>query len=397
MMNRNVRYLQAILWFFLATFLVPSCSGHEEGEGRSPRSAAPRIILDGDLGPDPCDFATLAMAHNLHESGEIELIGIMGTLPDPDLVPTLDVFNKLYDHDIPIGTYKNEEDPQFNGPIEQITQFLKIISPATRGIVNEYPEMVEHDRSTVPNSVALYRRILSEREDKSVTVLTLGQLYNLRDLLLSGADEYSPLTGMELVEQKVDRFVLMIGSFFESPLLPDLQFYQEAYFSEGMNLYGIYAILARLSAGSAAEYNAQGFYPGLTQGVFEQLDQLDAPKIILGNEAGPKVPTGDSYNALDLYHPVRMAFYLNNLLSQMVTPGVAKNNPAYDELALLYLAQGKGTFLEEMPGHAEFDHEGISRWDEEPRSNHTRIALTPNANEQDRLSDLIESLVMGRY
>jgi hypothetical protein len=129
--------------------------------------------------------------------------------------------------------------------------------------------------------------------------------------------------------------------------------------------------------------------------VFEQLDQLDAPKIILGNEAGTKVPTGASYNALDLYHPVRMAFYLNNPLSQMVTPGMTKDNPAYDELALLYLARGKGTFFEEMPGHAAFDHKGISRWSEEPRCNHIRLALTPDANENDKLSDLIESLVMG--
>ena len=96
------------------------------------------------------------------------------------------------------------------------------------------------------------------------------------------------------------------------------------------------------------------FQDNLTQSVFKQLDQLEVPKIILGNEAGTKIPTGDAYNTLDLYHPVRMAFYLNNILSQMVTPGVAKNDPAHDELALFYLARGKGVFFREIPSHVAF-------------------------------------------
>ncbi len=390
------RYLQTTLICSLAFTVAFACGGRtEKSEVKRIKAKVPRVILDGDLGPDPCDLATLAMAHNLHESGEIELIALMGTLPDPDLVPTLDVFNKYYDHDLPIGTYKSAEDLQFNGPIRFITAFLMSFSTATRGIVNEYEHLVEIDAASVPSSVALYRRILSAEEDKSVTILTLGQLYNLSGLLLSGPDEYSPLTGMQLVNQKVAAFVLMIGSFFESPLLPDLQFYQKVYFNQGLNTYGIYVLMARLSAGTAAEYNAMGFYPGLTQAVFEQLDQLDVPKIILGNEAGTKIPTGDAYNALDLYHPVRMAFYLNNPLSQMVTPDMAKNDPAYDELALLYLARGKGEFFEELPGHVEFDFNGLSLWNHQPRYNHTRLTLTPDANEGDRLSNLIEALVTG--
>lgn len=59
----------------------------------------------------------------------------------------------------------------------------------------------------------MYRQILAKQPDKSVTIITVGFLTNLANLLQSPPDKFSPLTGKELVEQKVQRLVSMAGKF----------------------------------------------------------------------------------------------------------------------------------------------------------------------------------------
>lgn len=61
----------------------------------------------------------------------------------------------------------------------------------------------------------VYRKILSGQPDSSVVICTIGFFTNLKDLLLSKADTYSPLDGKELVAQKVKRLVSMAGLFPE--------------------------------------------------------------------------------------------------------------------------------------------------------------------------------------
>jgi inosine-uridine nucleoside N-ribohydrolase len=65
----------------------------------------------------------------------------------------------------------------------------------------------------VPDATELYRKILSAQPDHSVTVVTVGFLTNLSNLLLSKADKYSSLNGNELVKQKVKHLVCMAGRF----------------------------------------------------------------------------------------------------------------------------------------------------------------------------------------
>jgi inosine-uridine nucleoside N-ribohydrolase len=65
----------------------------------------------------------------------------------------------------------------------------------------------------VPLAVDLYREILSKQEDNSVRIVTVGPLANIRDLLMSGPDRHSDLTGKELIEKKVEKFVIMGGQF----------------------------------------------------------------------------------------------------------------------------------------------------------------------------------------
>ncbi len=68
------------------------------------------------------------------------------------------------------------------------------------------PEQIEE-------SVAMYRRLLAASDDGSVTVISLGFATTLADLLSSGGDAISPLTGRELVARKVASLSIMAGSF----------------------------------------------------------------------------------------------------------------------------------------------------------------------------------------
>lgn len=388
---------------WLTTLVLPvlvACGGSTPSPAGGHTAAArpvPRVILDGDVGPDPCDFATLAMAHNLHRAGEIELLAFMGTMPESSEIEVIDIVNRWYGNDIPIGVFKDPADQGYNRYVQSESALAHELFPATRVIASHYAGWAPRDFASVPSSTQLYRRILAENDDRSVTLLFLGQLYNLKALLNSGPDEFSPLTGMELAQAKVERIVAMIGGFAD-PIAPDdIGYYNREYLNNPPSAWYALTVAMHGSSGNGhgAEYNAHAWYPGLTQGVFEKLDHLDVPKVILGNEQGWRVPTGDAYNALDPFHPVRMANYENNIPSKHVHPGVAKNDPAYDELALLYLARGAGDYFRELSGHAVFETLGTSTWHDAPQYRHVRLVLTPNANGDRELSRLIEGLVMG--
>lgn len=61
--------------------------------------------------------------------------------------------------------------------------------------------------------VALYRKVLSEAEDGSVTIASIGFLDNLSGLLNSTGDKYSSLSGPRLLSAKVRELVIMGGGY----------------------------------------------------------------------------------------------------------------------------------------------------------------------------------------
>ena len=67
----------------------------------------------------------------------------------------------------------------------------------------KYPHLLSTDEA--PDAVKLYRKILSQQEDTAVTIISVGFLTNLGNLIMSEPDELSPLTGKKLIEKKVKR------------------------------------------------------------------------------------------------------------------------------------------------------------------------------------------------
>ena len=79
-------------------------------------------------------------------------------------------------------------------------------------IVAKYPHTI-NSTDDVPDATLIYRRVLSSQPDTSVTVVTIGFLTNLNNLLKSEPDSISPLNGMDLVRKKVKLLVSMAGTF----------------------------------------------------------------------------------------------------------------------------------------------------------------------------------------
>ena len=72
----------------------------------------------------------------------------------------------------------------------------------------KYPHALKSNNDA-EDAVKLYRKILQAAPNKSMTIITVGFFTNLANLLDSKPDEYSPLTGKELVKRKVKQLVSM--------------------------------------------------------------------------------------------------------------------------------------------------------------------------------------------
>ena len=183
--------------FFLTFFLIGGCSNHAKDIVSTPA----KIIFDSDLGPDYDDVGALAFLHAMADSGKAEILATVASNKHDLVAPAIEVINTYFGRPgLPIGA------PAGDG--------VNIGSPWhwADSIVARYPHTIK-STSDVPDAVDVYRKILNEQPDSSVTIVTVGFLTNLSNLLKSPADNISPLSGKELVQKKVKKLVSMAGKF----------------------------------------------------------------------------------------------------------------------------------------------------------------------------------------
>jgi len=75
----------------------------------------------------------------------------------------------------------------------------------------------------------LYRKVLAKADDNSVSIVCVGMLTNLGKLMDSQADEYSDLSGMDLIRRKVKQLDVMGCCFEKVPLRYDNGFLEVEY------------------------------------------------------------------------------------------------------------------------------------------------------------------------
>jgi len=203
-MARNRLYVTGLL--FLIIF-----SGWTVKDRQSTRivSDAQKIIFETDIGNDVDDALALDMLYKYMDAGEIDLLGIMinkeGTYP-PEYV---DIMNTWHGYPkIPIGVIYNGADCE-----NDATNYAKCVSLMKKGNDEPLFRRSLKDYSELPEAHILYRKILAQQPDNSVTIVSTGFSTNLARLLDTPADDFSPLTGKELVAKKVKLLCTMAGCF----------------------------------------------------------------------------------------------------------------------------------------------------------------------------------------
>jgi pyrimidine-specific ribonucleoside hydrolase len=160
-----------------------------------------RVIFDTDFGPDYDDVGAITLLHSFADSGWVNILATIASSGHKNAAAAIDVFNTYFKRpDIPIGVVGGHA----------ITLGDK--QHWTDSVIKRYPHAIQSNND-VPQALTLYRKILASQPDHSVTIITVGFLTNLSDLLESQKDVYSSLNGYELVKQKVITLVSMAGRF----------------------------------------------------------------------------------------------------------------------------------------------------------------------------------------
>ena len=167
------------------------------------------IILDTDFGFDVDDVGALAVLHALADNGEAKILATVSVVTDPHTPGAIDAVNTYYGHpNLPVG--QNDYAPR-HYRWDRAYPYWRNAPRFVRNMDREFPN--DMNARKVPSAVATYRRVLAAQPDGSVTVVVVGFLKNMPDLLRSGPDRYSSLSGRELVRRKVKKLVVMGGSF----------------------------------------------------------------------------------------------------------------------------------------------------------------------------------------
>lgn len=305
------------------------------------------VIFETDMTTDCDDAGALAMLHALERKGEARILATVVNNKGHHSAGATAAINAYFGRsEIPTGAYQGDivghDAADFFKDIAQDTACYGHAA-ATR---NGYPDAVE-----------VYRQVLAENSD--VVIISVGHLNNLYDLLHSGPDDHSPLSGAELVEQKTDHLVVMGGHYLPDPT--------ERY------PYGCeHNFRARESA----------WYTGPV------LNQWPTRILFSGYEIGENILTGTSLNELDEKHPIRRAY------AGHPSDPLVNGRMSWDQTAVLAAVRGPKDYWNlSNPGRIEVDGEGCNTWTENPQGGHYYLIERDDPT-PDQIARIIEELML---
>jgi inosine-uridine nucleoside N-ribohydrolase len=289
-----------------------------------------KIIFDSDFGPDYDDVGALAFLHAMADSGKTEILATISCNKNQLVGPSMEIVNTYFRRpEIPIGAPKTAAVDL--GPWQHWSDTL----------VAAYPHKLV-STSLAPDAIKLYRTILNSQPDTSVTVVTVGFLTNLRDLLQSPPDSISPLNGKDLIAKKVKRLVSMAGKFPEG---------------REFNIY---------MDSTASKYTFENWPTSI---------------IFSGFEIGNKIKTG-----LRLIHseiknsPVKDVFRLSIPMTKEDKDG----RMSWDETAVLIGVYGTDGFFDTIRGQIMVNRDGSNGWKNDPKGKHFYVVQKMPVEEMSR-------------
>lgn len=308
-----------------------------------------RIIMDVDMAEDVDDAGAVAVLHALADRGEAQILGFMVSSKNEWVVPCLDAINTWYGRaDLPIGYqhgyqygYKNPNDPNRETP-----------SKYAEAVAKNFPHRLQRG-SDAPEAARLCRKLLAAQPDHSVTIVSVGFLSNLRDVLDSPPDEASPLDGEALVKLKVKQWVCMGGIF------PGGQF-----------------------PNGGGEYN----FMCDTAAAVRAVNDWPTPVVFSGFEIGARIQTGSRLRGTSGKNPVRACYEHYNGLNPRAS---------WDETAVLYAVRGPQDYWDlSAPGfclmHARVPF-GYNQWIPAEAGPHRYLVAKKSPAE---MSAIIEDLMI---
>lgn len=294
------------------------------------------IIFDSDMGPDYDDVGAITLLHAFADSGQAKILATIASTKYEGVAGVMNVLNTYFNRPgIPVGVPKGKASELRDGQYWTDTLLAK------------YPHSIKIN-DDAPDAIEIYRKVLAAQPDKSITIVTVGFLTNLANLLQSKADKFSSLNGKELVKQKVKQLVCMAGRF---PSGKEFNVHIDA---------------------EASQYVFNN-WPGNI--------------LFSGFEIGKKIKVG-----LPLIHndnirnsPVKDVF-------RICIPMAAEDSAgrmSWDETAVLVAVKGFAPFYHLQYGHIEVANDGSNEWNDKGETQAYLVEAIPSAEVQALINKLI--------
>jgi hypothetical protein len=323
------------LLIFVAIFACTFASHHATARGEPVR-----IIYDTDMGSDCDDAGALAVLHVYADRGLAEIVGcIYSSGKVPYGAGVVEAINVYYGRqEVPVGA---AYDDKVGDPVDKMTAEKLAKDTAAFG------NTIIHSRDT-EEMTALNRRLLAGEQDHRVVYLTVGHTKGFYDLLVSKPDDISPLSGQELVKQKIQRWVAM-GALGAN------------------NKEGQYRKEWNFHSNGSAPY---------TKYLVE-----NCPVPIVYIAAGSDVYTGKSLKTTPPGNIVRTVY--RDWLWNTQKKTLDDQRPSWDLIAVHYAVKGLGEYLmAEEDGWLDVDVHKGSRWIRGERKNpQTFVSLKPGMSQ----------------
>lgn len=239
-----------------------------------PLTSAKKVIYETDMCLDVDDVGGLAMLHAMADMNEAEILAVCFNEVHPFGASAIDAINTWYGRgNIPIGIYKGAIDKPDPSP------YLEAVS--------KFPNDIDGEK--VASAVEVYQKVLGDQPDNSVTIISVGFVNNLTELLRSDP---------ELIAAKVKELVLMAGTTDGG----------------GFNLN-------RHNFSSESEYIIKEW-----------------PTPIVFTDPGGKIFTGPGLKSSPPENPVREAYY-------KFFKNDFKDRPSWDQISVLYGVRGLSDYF----------------------------------------------------
>lgn len=315
-------------WVSIAIALCLSCLGFANA---IQASEPMRVIFETDMGNDVDDALALDLLYKYADEKKINLLAIGINKEGKYPAVYIDILNNWYGHKVPIGIIHSGADCE-----NDAVNYAKVVSLMKRPNGKFAFKRSIKNYDALPTVPELYRKILSQQPDHSVVLISTGFSTNLSRLLATLGDQYSPLSGKELVAKKIKILHVMAGRF-------DKKNYSE------------YNVLKDIP--SAIDLYAH-WPTEIVTSPFELGKKITYPATSIENDFG--------WTSL---HPVIEAYKAYKPMPY--------NRPTWDLTSVLYAVEGEKMFEVSPRGFITVTPKGQTVFKEDPQGKHVYLKVTP--------------------